>query len=325
MLIVLLYESISRVAAAILNRLFFDSRKLAEVQPGIVQVLCTSELQSKLHLYLSPRFVYNRSFSSAPTEPGSIRLSTAVQASACFPPVFPTRRLRAAKVGLDKRPARRVWLSDGGVYDNMGDEWARGLWEHGDGGGFEALGPPPDMLLIVNASASGGFSKAPWYNSIPIVKDLLALIAESDVMYKETTATRRSDLYNQFDLARLIGQAGSDLDGKLPPQLGGSLIHIATAATWPLTAQLPPGVPAERYAQVQAELTAFGERAELERARDRSVAVKTTLAALGLDDSTDLLWHGYMLSMVNFAVFEGHPWCPRGREDFDRLVRDSRR
>lgn len=352
-LIVLLYESISRVAAAILNRMFFDSRKLRDVQPGIVQVLCASELQSKLHLYLSPRFVYNRCFSTAPTAPGPIRLSTAVQASACFPPVFPTRRLRVQKVGLDKRPARRVWLCDGGVYDNMGDEWARGLWEHG--GDFALLGQPPDMLLIVNASASGGFSKAPWYNSVPILKDLAAILAESDVMYKETTATRRADLYDQFDLARLIaqddsgqdgsgqdgsgqtgsgqagsghagsGQAGSDLVGKLPPQLGGSLIHIATLATWPLTVQQPPaGVPAERYAQVQSELEAFGENAALQQARDRSVAVKTTLAALGVDDSTDLLWHGYMLTMVNFAVFEGHPWQPRGRADFEKLVRDSR-
>ncbi len=342
-LIVLLYESISRVAAAILNRLFFDSRELRQVQSGIVQVLCASELQSKLHLYLSPKFVYNRCFSTEPTAPGSIRLATAVQASACFPPVFPTRRLGVRKVGLDKRPARRVWLCDGGVYDNMGDEWARGLWQHG--GDYTLLGPPPDMLLIVNASASGGFSKAPWYNSVPILKDLVAIKAESDVMYKETTATRRADLYDQFNLARLISQdgsggagsgragsgqgdsglGGSDLGDKLPPQLGGSLIHIATMATWPLTAARPPGVPAERYARVQSDLEEFGQGAALKHARDRSVAVKTTLAALGVQDSTDLLWHGYLLTMVNFAVFEDHPWRPLTRADFEELVRESRK
>lgn len=322
-LLVVLYESFSLVADWVFDRMFFQGARLNQVKSSVTHVFCTSELQSKLHLYLSQHFTYNGKFVDAPVPTGRIRLSTAVQASACFPPVFPTRKFRATTAGLPSTFAGHVWLSDGGVYDNMGDEWARGYWDHthGDASDFD-MGPVPKKLLVVNASAAGAGKRAWLLNRIPLIGDLYAIKAESDVMYKETTAVRRADMWTQFDVQRQLAAEDNPVANKL---LAGSMIHIATPATWPSSpGQAPPaGVRPEDWSTAVAPLNGLGDtcRAAVEAACSSAASVRTTLRRVKKDRAADLLWHGYLLAMVNFVVFEGHDWQWKSRDEFVRLIK----
>ncbi len=68
--------------------------------------------------------VYGYGFSGV-TVPVDVPLATAIQASACVPGAFAPRVLPLERVGLTG--AGRVVLVDGGVYDNMADEWEYGF------------------------------------------------------------------------------------------------------------------------------------------------------------------------------------------------------
>jgi len=53
-------------------------------------------------------------------------LSRVVQASAAFPPVVPPMRFTHDDLGLeDKSVPRAIYLSDGGVWNNLGTDWSR--------------------------------------------------------------------------------------------------------------------------------------------------------------------------------------------------------
>jgi hypothetical protein len=74
--------------------------ELAEVERSLDHVMCATELQAGEHFYVTPSFLYSYRFGRG--EPAELRLSTAVQASACLPGAFAARRLPA---GQGHRPA----------------------------------------------------------------------------------------------------------------------------------------------------------------------------------------------------------------------------
>jgi predicted acylesterase/phospholipase RssA len=94
-------------------------------------VICATELRSAQSVYFSGDFVYGFAFGAG--KPGTIPLYRVVQASAAFPGGFPPARISTASIDFKptgKREVKRVptlIMSDGGVYDNMGDQWARGF------------------------------------------------------------------------------------------------------------------------------------------------------------------------------------------------------
>jgi hypothetical protein len=194
-------------------------------------------------------------------------------------------------------------LVDGGVYDNMADQWACGydrraqVWET-----IAEVAPPPERLIVVNAS--GGIRYRPlgkfW---LPGGGELQALIGDKDVMYDQTTAQRRLSLVARFDQAALDAR-----DGK--KGLQGALVHIA---------QNPYGVPRHfateeqpfqervpRAAEAKKRLDHLGASEEKWRviARDNA-GVVTTLGPLGIEVATRLIWHAYILAAVNLHVILG--------------------
>jgi predicted acylesterase/phospholipase RssA len=325
---------LSRFADWRLDQLFFGGIELRSLAARpVTHVFCTTELQTRLHAYLSPRFVYAHGYDRADSV-GPVRLSTAVQASACFPPVFPPRRLRLPVVGFNHGPGDRMWLTDGGVYDNMADEWARGLVDAASRRKNDAvMGEVPQKLLVVNASTEGGAHRAPWLAKLPLLGSLLPLKAESDVMYQQTTAIRRSDLFNQFRAAQTAPTTAVTTAphseplrargaGAVLPSLGGALVHIGTSAMWPtLYHRAPPGADEATWRTVCDGLrTLNGTDGAVDEAAHVAAGVSTTLGKIGRDKAVALLWHGYLLTMVNFALFHGGPWQPAPRQDFCDLV-----
>ncbi len=80
-------------------------------------VFCATNLRTGNNLYLTNRM--NWGFPGIAGAAGDLTLATAVQASACLPGAFLARTLDVSGV--------TVVLDDGGVYDNMADQWEWGF------------------------------------------------------------------------------------------------------------------------------------------------------------------------------------------------------
>ena len=162
---------------------------------GVHHVICTTELQSGEEYFFSPRTTYGYRFGGH--APGSIPLATAVQASACVPGAF-------NPVVLD-HGGHHLVLNNGGVYDNMADEWEYGYtgrlaaWP----GLKEAKVNPATHLIIINASKG-------WESLKPIKGkvfglELAGVLRSKDVQYDVSTSHRRRALLSTFTNAEANG------------------------------------------------------------------------------------------------------------------------
>ena len=320
------FELRSSVVDRALARTHFSrdgkATRLADVARSIDHVICATELQSGEHFYLSPRFLY--SYPTGQGRPGEMRLSTAVQASACLPGAFSPRRLPTAPYGFTGgvgkgADAHHVLLTDGGVYDNMADQWLDGL----DGRlrrapSLPAVGQSIDEIIAVNGS-----SPVQWATMRPtglvLLGELATLIRVNSVMYQVTTQRRRFALVHEWD------EAQRALDRSQTSGQRGALVHIAQSpysvaddyrrsTSWP-----------DRAERARSVIDLLGDGAaarkrweELTRA---SCEVPTVLRRLGRKPTVDLLEHSYVLTMCNLHVLLGYPLGPLPTRDrFEHLL-----
>jgi hypothetical protein len=311
-----LLEARSVVADRIFRRQLFrapdgTALRLKDLNPSVTHLLCATEVQSKVHAYFSRAFAYSYEYGLS-TGAGDLELSTAVQASACFPGGFPPRSLSAKQLGFTAVDRRTLWLVDGGVYDNMGEQWAQRFASRVAGNAelADVAGAAPDNLLVVNASAREGWSTAPVLMRVPLLGELLTLLREKSILYQVGTTNRRAGLVRQFDTVRLACglPAGPQRDALLRSAgLNGALTHIATNPRWPSTATMPS--PAEQAAceEFAAKLAAFADQPWIDRSVQLCAKVPTTLAKVGRENATALLWLGYVLTMANLHIFFDAP------------------
>ena len=302
-----------------------QATRLGDVARSIDHVMCATELQSGEHLYLSPRFLY--SYRVGQGRPEQLRLSTAVQASACLPGAFAPRRLSTASYGFSGgvgggASAQVVLLTDGGVYDNMADQWFDGLdarLRHA--ATLPAVGRQVDEVVVVNGS-----SPVPWTElrraHLVLLGELATLMRVNSVMYQVTTERRRFSLVHDWDQAQRARDEGASAGAR------GALVHIAqspyTVADYYRRATAWP----DRAERARAVLDLLGDDpAARRRWEDITVAstrVPTVLRKLGRQTTIDLLEHAYTLSMCNLHVLLGYPLGPLpSRERFERLLGPS--
>jgi hypothetical protein len=134
-------------------------------------------------------------------------------------------------------------------------------------------------------------------------------------MYEQTTAQRRVALVDRFDAAA-AGAHG----------IVGALIHISqnpfrvpkywASATGPLTSRAP------RARAALARLEALGlSEVQWSKIAKGNRDIPTTLAPIGREDTVRLLWHAYILAVVNLHVILGFPLVDLPmRETFDALL-----
>jgi predicted acylesterase/phospholipase RssA len=287
---------------------------LAAVDRPVTHVFCATELQEGRHFYMSPTFVY--SWANGVGLPASLPLSTAVQASACLPGAFAARRLPTAphafQHGAADTPAHDdLVLVDGGVYDNMGEQWLSGL---GARTAQVALPPqlPVDQILVVNASALPG-----WHRVGPkwpaVVREVSDLLADKDVMYLQTTSTRRANMVAAWRANETLGT------GVL-----GALVHIAQdphAIVTRMTHEPPPrptGNPAtdqrlaaEHQARVARATAALAKlnavNADWPAIARLNTGVPTVLRKLGRKPTVRLLYGSYVVAMCMAHVELDYP------------------
>ncbi|MFJ8622683.1 patatin-like phospholipase family protein [Kitasatospora sp. NPDC093550] len=324
---VLVFERRSAVVDRALAREFFHrdgaATGLAAVERSVDHVFCATELQSGDHFYFSPGFVYGFRYGTG--VPGGLRLSTAVQASACLPGAFAVRRLPTAPhrfpppAGPTGATADLV-LTDGGVYDNMADEWLVGLPERARRPDHPRAHYDVDEIVVVNASAGMTWQSFP-ASRFPVLGELLALVRIKSVMYDVGTSLRRSELVQWSErLGRDGGPAGALVHiAQSPYRVADAYAHAADAAGGGGGASGAGPAPdlaarAARAARAKEVLDLLGDdpqrRALWAERTTRSRTVKTVLRRLGADTTADLLLHSYTLAACNLHVLLDYPLPP---------------
>ena len=197
-------------------------------------------------------------------------------------------------------------LTDGGVYDNMGDEWFMGFaqrmtsWARMAGDGpmapvvTDVASHAPDFVVIANASGRMGWRKV-WLGAVPLLGELFGLLQVKDVLYAMGTTTRREWDIERFDRG--------DPDG--------TLVHIATNPyDWP-TRLLTSGT-AEQQDRAKAAinwLASLGVTEEQWQARmNAAKSVGTKLWPLGDTSLRNVVNAAYVQLAVNLHLRLGTPF-----------------
>ena len=278
---------------------------------SVHHVLCTTELQTGTSFYFSNRMLYGYGFSgtSAPVE---LPLATAVQASACVPGAFSPCTLTLGDIGL--QGTGRLVLVDGGVYDNMADEWEYGF--RGRQKSWPSLAeaqPAPAALLLVG-NASGGWNDLKPIKGDGVRVELAGVLRSKDVQYDVSTAHRR----------RALAAVFRDHDTRTAD---GVFAQI-TASPYEITEQFGNRTDdriddrCRRADEARHFLDQQGYTPDMWVAVVRKTSgVPTTLAPLGPETTAALLEHGYVLTMVNMYVMHGlGALRPVDRSRFTRLA-----
>jgi predicted acylesterase/phospholipase RssA len=278
----------SRVAAHAFARTLLGKKTIEDLHGGVSHVLCAADIQTSENVYFSDRFVH--SWRTGWLPPDRVQLARAVQASACLPGAF-----NVVRIG-------DFLLTDGGVYDNMATEWPLRLDRRlTEGSPPRPSIHPVDEVVVVNASAGRGVVRrrtARW----PLVGEISSLMAVKDVLYDQTTATRRRLLDLRYRIAR------SPVPVPIPDgALCGSTIQIDRSPfDLPRAFEAGGDDAASRAAAVLALLGPESEEAwdAIAQANRR---VKTSLSRIGVERSAAIVRHAYVLTMANCHVLLGYP------------------
>lgn len=314
----------SVVRSAIARTHFGGSRgalgaPLAEVRRSVNHVFLTTDLEAGDQFYLSPKFLYG--FREGVADPAAVgtTIADAVQASAALPGAFPPvelatgtfRRPWTVPGGVPAEPPTRVLLSDGGVYDNMADQWESGLPERiervpelGD------IQEPADVLIVANSSAGWGW--APFMSMKWPMREVTALMRNQGVQYDVSTSRRRRAMVQMWTDNQRTG---------VGPR--GVIVMIDRSPY--IVADAFSRDEGERGRRATEALAHLGDssdaRAEWADRASSNASVPTVLGALGTEATLDLLEHAYTSTLIGLYVLEGIGSLPvfdRGR--FTRLI-----
>lgn len=290
--------------------------KLADLKiPDLDHVICSTEFRSAEQVYFAGDFVY--SYALGYGVPGDLPLARAVQASAAFPGGFPPSTLSASPhkfagtpptdAGGAPQPLSKIVLTDGGVYDNMGEQWARGFAERigrcpNLGNGRQA----PEQLVVVNASA-----RVPWspfrQRLFPLLGELAALLRVNNILYINTTNVRRQVIVDSFNPADPTRVAGIP---SVLVQIAQSPFRVATS--------FAKGADAvgERGREVLKFLGSGPSEADWTKIARENAKVATSLSKFGPEVTARLIYQGYVVAMCNLHVLFGpeYPLIPDGLE-----------
>jgi Patatin-like phospholipase len=306
-----------RTAAAIDAELLGDERiTLADqrvTSSTVHHVICTTELQTGTSFFYTNRTAYGHQFGGR-ASPVDLPISTAVQASACVPGAFVPRVIARSALGLSGNGA--IVVVDGGVYDNMADEWEYGYknramtWP-----GLQDVQPNWARLLVV-VNGSAGWNELKPVRHGRLATELAGLLRSMNVQYDVSTAHRRRALMDQFrenDETRL--------DEGVFVQITASPFDAPTKFVG--SADVPRDEFTKRAETAEKFLLDSGYSREWWDATVKETSgTKTTLAKLGVDRTAKLLEHAYVLTRVNLYVILGlgELSTPVDRARFARLV-----
>ena len=250
---------------------------LASFKPSRVQhVLVSTDLKSACPVFFSKDFVHCQTHGWS--EPGTLRTATALYASAAFPVVFPPRRLWASRFAFRNGkagPLRGFALADGGVYNNLGNDWFKtrdeqpaSMWPYGELDlKVEGVREPLSMQIVVNAGAPS--------EPIEWLYPGLSTLRTMSVLYDNTVSPR---------VAQIVGD-DLLLDIKDSPQ---ELARHRTGLLEPKRA---------RAEQINKQLARRDERF-WNQLKTETAKTPTKLSGVKWRTMAALMHHGYLSAMV---------------------------
>lgn len=273
--------------------------RLADVDSQVNHVMCATDLESGDQFYMAPRFLYGYREGITTDGPQRVTLAAAVQASAALPGAFPPAVVttgpfvRNPSVEVPEHAPERVVLVDGGVYDNMADQWEGGLAERQRGcAPLRDVQEPAQVLVVANASEA--WEWRPFTATGHVGLELSGLQRDQGIQYDVSTARRRNQLLERFRAARRRGE-------------GGGVIVMIDRVPLSLAEPFAEGSDdvAERAREAVARLRHWHTDAEWEAMAARNAGVATTLGPIGVDPTLDLMEHAYTSTVVGLYVLHG--------------------
>jgi hypothetical protein len=281
---------------------------LSGICRSLDHVFCATDLHAGENVYFSGGFVCSYRFGWG--SPGDLPLHVAIQCSAALPGAMPPRWLKTARHRFvegrtQAKGATRMALVDGGVYDNMADQWGLGIDDRKDR--WPELAKDlrgVDELIIVNASA--GLEWGPvWRMRIPLLGEILSLLKDKTVLYDNGNTVRREWALDRFRAHR-------------PP---GVIVNIPRSPLDVPDAYAKGTDGAATRSRAVLELLE-PERSDWEATAERNARASTSLSPMGEAITIDLLRHGYVLAMANLHVILGYPWLEvPSRDSFEAMAR----
>jgi hypothetical protein len=298
----------SGVAEVALDRVHFGGASLKDLaRPGTAtcHVICATELQSGVHAYFTDRLIANYAYGVSRAT-ATIPLARAVQSSAALPGAFGPQRMPVKDLGFvdpetGKASARHqdMVLLDGGVYDNMAEQWFVGLADRkvrwsaplDQGGTFSQLIEDVDQVIIANASAGwtwrdlgGRFARIS-----RLAREVAALGRAQAILYNTVGRRRRAHL---FDSWQSLGvDAGTFVEVDQNPR-----------------ARIPPG---DQFDSLRSRLDALGlDESAWKQVVKTSNSYPTVLRRISPEDARSILWHAYVNAAVAAEVHLGRPIPP---------------
>jgi hypothetical protein len=303
LLLLLLIEGAARRGAVFehaLDATFFGGRRLADVHsPQTRHVFCATELQSGHQCFLAPEILTE--WNAGEGEPNGVRLATAVRASAALPLAFPPVELDLDRLGVRLArpwrpkgeppvPVHNLVLTDGGVYDNMADEWEYGYPERAERSDLLSPKAAANFLVVGNAGKDIGWER---FGRTGLVwRELRGIKRDVDVVYDVSTSQRRRTLLRLF---REAEQAGVGLVGVIA-HMPTSPLDVCAA----FTADPERGPRAE-----EARIALNNMHEHWTTLADRNGNVATTLSAISVDTTVDLILQAAALVTVSCYVVHG--------------------
>jgi hypothetical protein len=285
-----------------LDRFHFHGARLADVGTRSTRhVFCATELQSGHQCFMSSDLVIE--WNSGEGSPGQISVATAAQASAALPGGFPPVELDLDALGVEltrpwepdgapPTPVRRFVLADGGVYDNMGDEWELGFADRARRSHLLDASGQGNFLVVANAGKNLGWKS--FAASGRLTRELRGLLRDQSIEYDATTSQRRRMLLALF---RRSEESGTGLVG--------TLTHVPTTPLAVCDAFLHDrdDARAARAKTCRDALDADGEAWEAISRRNGNVP--TTLGAISKERTIELILHAATLTAVSCFVVHG--------------------
>jgi hypothetical protein len=283
-----------------LDAAFFGGRRLADVHaPETRHVFCATELQSGHQCFMAPEIVTE--WNAGEGTPGELRLATAVRSSATLPLAFPPVDLALDRLGVclarpwrprgdPAVPVRNLVLTDGGVYDNMADEWEYGYPERAMQSAILSPAGAANFLVVANAGKDIGWKS---FGRAGLVwRELRALGRDIDVVYDVSTSQRRRTLLRLFREAEEAGVG-----------LVGVIAHVPTSPLDVCAAFNGDPERGPRAEETRILLNNMREHwADLAASNGN---VPTTLGALSVDTTVDLILQAAALVTVSAYVVHG--------------------
>jgi predicted acylesterase/phospholipase RssA len=289
-------------------KILFSSQDKKEVlldslsHDNIDHVICATELHAGEHIYFSGNFVYSYRCGLGLSK--SATLAEAVQASAAFPPLLPPVWINSLPCnfagGQSDIPSKLI-LTDGGVYDNMGEQWIVGLPERKKRSPeIKKLAMDADVVILVNSTAGIEYTPVSWFNQIPLLGECTMFYRIICALFDQTTTARRKNLFTDFKNALVTGKGMQGIMVMLEETPFSMLDWMNNTTESELE-------KSRSRAVAVLDKLPEGYRKDWDTIKEISLRTSTTFRIINQSTAENLIYHAFIVAMINAHVILGYP------------------